>query len=99
MSGLLFGSNSYLFVNGVKIYQFKAKDFKLIAYLVWLGNISKSFSVYYMKQTGLNEYVYDFSVDYGSIDTDDILDMHECLMKKNNIKKSLGLLKKCLLNY
>ena len=60
---------------------------------MWLGNISKSFSLYYTKQTGLNGYVYDFSVDYGSIDTDDFLDIHECLMKKNNIKKSLGLLK------
>ena len=44
-----------------------------------LGNISKSFSVYDMKQTGLNRYVYDFSVDYGSIDADDILNIHGCL--------------------
>ena len=68
-----------LFVSGVKIYQFKAKYSELIAYLVCLGNISKRFSVYDMKQTGLNRYVYDFSVDYGSIDADDILNIHGCL--------------------
>ena len=41
----------------------------------------------------LNEYDgYDFSVDYGAIAVDDILDIHKCLMKKNNIK-CLDLLK------
>ena len=29
-----------------------------------------------MKKTGLYGYVYDFSVDYDSIDIDDILDIH-----------------------
>ena len=37
-----------------------------------------------MKKNGLNEYVYDFSVDYNAID--DILDIHKYLMKKHNIK-------------
>ena len=32
-------SNNYLFVNGVQIYQFKAKDSELVAYLLCLGNI------------------------------------------------------------
>ena len=36
-----------------------------------------------MKQTGLNVYVYDFLFDYGSIDVDDILDIHEELMNEN----------------
>ena len=35
-----------------------------------------------MKNTGLNEYVYDFSADYNRIAVDDILDIHKCLMKK-----------------
>ena len=39
-----------------------------------------------MKQTGKNEYVYDFLVDYESIDVDHILDIHKYLMNKNNIK-------------
>ena len=36
-----------------------------------------------MKKTGLNGYVYDFSVDYDAIDVDDILDIHKYLMKKH----------------
>ena len=39
----------------------------------------------YMKKTGFNGYVYDFSVDYVAIAVDDILDIHKYLMKKNNI--------------
>ena len=38
-----------------------------------------------MKKTGFNGYVYDFSVDYDSIDVGDILDIHKYLMKKNDI--------------
>ena len=33
-----------------------------------------------------NGYVFDFSVDYANIDTDDTLDIHKHLTKKNNIK-------------
>ena len=38
-----------------------------------------------MKDTGLNEYAYDFSVDYDAVAVDDIKDIHKYLMKKNNI--------------
>ena len=38
-----------------------------------------------MKDTGLNEHVYDFSVDYNAIVADDIKDIHKYLVKKNNI--------------
>ena len=38
-----------------------------------------------MKNTGLNGYVYDFSVDYDAIAVDDILDIQNYLMKKNDI--------------
>ena len=38
-----------------------------------------------MKNTGLNGYVYDFSVDYSDTAIDDILGIHNYLMKKNNI--------------
>ena len=47
-----------------------------------LGNISKDFTVYYKKKTGLNGYVYDFSVDYDAMAVDNILDIHKHLMKK-----------------
>ena len=38
-----------------------------------------------MKKTGLNGYVYDFSVDYDAIVVDDILNIHNYLMKKIDI--------------
>ena len=36
-----------------------------------------------MKKTGLNGYIYDFSVDYYVIVVDDIVDIDKYLMKKN----------------
>ena len=74
------GSNSFLFVNATKIYQFKANDSKCP---LWLGNISKDFASINMKKTGLNGYVYKFSVDYNIIDTSYITDIHIYLIKKN----------------
>ena len=74
--------NSYLFVNGKEIIKFKAKDSEFFAVPLCLGNISKGFSVDNMKKTGLNGYVYDFSVDYDAIAVDDILDIHKYLMEK-----------------
>ena len=38
-----------------------------------------------MKKTGLNRYVYDFSVDYNVIAVANILDIHKYLIKKNGI--------------
>ena len=35
-----------------------------------------------MKKTGLNGYLYDFSVDYDAITVDDILDIHKYLIKR-----------------
>ena len=55
------GTNSYLFVNGTEIIKFKAKDSKIVATSLCLGNISKDWSVDNMKRTGFNCYVYDFS--------------------------------------
>ena len=78
-------ANSYLFVNGTEIYKFKAKDSKIVARPLCLGNISKDWSTDNMKKTGFNGYVYDFSVDYDATDVDDIVDIHKYLMKKNNI--------------
>ena len=77
--------NSYLFVNGTEIIKFKAKDSKITATPLCLGNISKDWSVDNMKDTGLHGYVSDFSVDYDLTDVDDIKDIHKYLMRKNNI--------------
>ena len=77
------GANSCLIVNTTEIHKFKAKDSDIVATPICLGNISKDFSVDNMKNTGLNGYVYDFSVDYDAIAVDDILDIHKYIMKKN----------------
>ena len=79
------GENSYLLVNGTESYKFKANNFKIVAIPLCLGNISKDWSVDNKKKTGFNGYVYDFSVDYDATDVDDIVDIHNYLMKKNNI--------------
>ena len=39
------GENSYLFVNGTEIYNFKAKDSEIVASSLCLGNISKVWSI------------------------------------------------------
>ena len=62
------GANSYLFANSTEIIKFKAKDSNIIATALCLGNISKDWSVDNMKDTGLNGYVHDFSVDYDATD-------------------------------
>ena len=79
------GANSYLFVNGTEIYKFKAKDSEIVATPLCLGNVSKDWSVDNLKDTGLNGYVYDFSVNYDATAVDDIKDIHRYFMKKNNI--------------
>ena len=45
------GANSYLFVNGIAIYKFKAKDSEIAASPLSLGNISKDWTVDNMKKT------------------------------------------------
>ena len=71
--------------NGTEIQKFKAKDSEIVGTLLCLRNILKEFSVDNMKNTGLNGYAYDFSVDYDAIAFDDILDIHKYFMKKNNM--------------
>ena len=71
-------ADSYVFVNGIEIYKFKAKDCEINAALLCLGNVSKKFSVESMNKSELYKYAYDFSVD--------ILDVHKYLMKKHDLK-------------
>ena len=78
------GAASYLFVNGVGIQKLKAKDPEINAIPLWLGNISNNFSVDHAKKTGFNGYVYNFSVDYDAIAVDDILNIHNYLMKNHD---------------
>ena len=50
-------------------------------YPLRLGNISKAFAVNNMKNTGLNNYACNFSVDY-IINNSNIINIHHHLMKK-----------------
>ena len=44
------GSNSFLFVNVTKIYQFKEKTYDIKDYALYIGNISKDFTISNMKK-------------------------------------------------
>ena len=63
------GDNSYLFVNGKEIFKSKAKnknvDFPTRFYL---GNISNGFNATEFREVPLKRDLYEFSVDYNSID-------------------------------
>ena len=75
-------SNSFLFVNATKIYQFKAKNSEIKDSTLSLGNISEDFTINNMKKTGLGRVVKVFSVEFNPIDTNDILNIHKYLVKK-----------------
>ena len=62
--------NSYLYVNGIQIVKFKAKDSEIGPYPLCLADISKDFSS--SNATGLYGYFYYFSVDYKAISNDKI---------------------------
>ena len=74
---------SYLFVNVRQIVKFKTNDSEIVLYPLHLGNISKDYSI--ANATGLQGYVYNFSVDYKVIANDKIHDIHRYLIKTNNI--------------
>ena len=61
------GTNSYLFVNGKEIIKLKVKDSAIAVTPLCLGSISKDWSPNNMKKTGLNGSVYEFCVDYGTL--------------------------------
>ena len=50
------GDNSYLFVNGKEIINFKAKDSEILTYPLCLGDFSKDFSPSNTRKTGLTGY-------------------------------------------
>ena len=78
------GANSYLFVNGIEIIKFKSKNSEIVVTPLCLGNISKDWVVGNMKKVNLMD-LSDVSVDYDVIAVNDILDIHNYLMKKHNI--------------
>ena len=56
------GSNSFLFVNATKLYQFRAKNSEIKKYHLCLRNISGDFSANNMQKTGLNGCVCEICV-------------------------------------
>ena len=59
------GSNSFLFVNATKTYQFKTKDSEIKDYELCFGNILKDFRINNMKKkTGLKGVVNIFPYDF-----------------------------------
>ena len=84
-----------MFVKSKEVREFKSKHSAIVATSLCLGTISKDCRVDNRKKTVLNGYFYDFSVGYGAIVVDDILEIDNYLIKKNNIiwKQYLGLLK------
>ena len=76
------GSNSFLFINNTKIYQFKAKDSEIKDYTLRLGISSKDFITSNMKKIEVRGSIKFSSVDFNHIDISEILDMCKYLMKE-----------------
>ena len=70
------GSNSFLYVNTTKIYNFKAKDSEIKRYPLCLGKISGDFSTNNFKQQ-VKWVLYGFFVDYKAFDTSNIITIHK----------------------
>ena len=71
-----------MFINAIKVYQYKAKNSEIKDYALCLGNISKDFTINnFSKKTGLKGNVNFFSADFNPIDTNDLLDIHRYLKK------------------
>ena len=58
------GMNRYMFVKGVEIYKFKAKDSEINTLLLCLYNVSKDVLGNNMKKTRLYRYAVEFLVEY-----------------------------------
>ena len=50
------------------------------------GSVSQDFAKDKQKKNSLNGIAFDFLVDHGSIKKEDILNIHQYLMIKNNVK-------------
>ena len=74
-------SNGFSFINSSNIHQFQAKNSEIKAYPLRLRSISRSVSVYNMKNIWLKRYVSDFCVDYDATAVDDKLIIHKYFMK------------------
>ena len=72
----------------------KQKNSEIKDYALCLGNVSKDFAINNIKKTGLKGVTIFFSFDFNPIDTNNILDIHNYLMKRTWYKIMFGLIKK-----
>ena len=77
-------NESFLFINGVQQYKFKADKNEIVTKKLNLGSISDN-SVLHYSHT-LNGNIYIFALDYESATSDKIQKNHKYLIKKHNIK-------------
>ena len=73
---------SYLFVNNIQQYKFKAKDSEIKTRKLCLGGFSNDSSLYNFTTVSK---IYHFSVDYQLATIDKIQKIHKYLMKKHNV--------------
>ena len=76
---------SHLYVNKTGICEFKAND-NMSWYNFCLGSISKDFTKDEQSQISLDGTLYNFSVNHTLMKKEDILNLHQFLMFKNNMK-------------
>ena len=74
-----------MYVNKTDIWKFKGCD-NISWYYVFLGSVSKTSAKDEQSEIYLNDTVHDFSVDHSSIKKEDILNIHQYLRVKNDIK-------------
>ena len=79
------GANSYLFVNGTEVIKFKNKRFWNCSNSIMLRKHYKKNFWRQHEKDRIKWICLRFSVDYDAVAVDDILDIHNYLMKKNNI--------------
>ena len=80
------GDNSYLFINGVKQFQFKAMSSLNLSNPLIIGNTSTDFPDQNdYKKGALHGDIHDFLVSYQSAEIKKIYDIHRYLMKKHDI--------------
>lgn len=74
---------SYLYVKKTDICKFRVPN-NIAWYEFCLGNISKYFTKGELSEISLNGTAFDFSVDHSPFEKEDVLDIHEYLIKKNS---------------
>ena len=77
-----YGSNCFLFVHAINLYQFKAKDSEVKPYALCLGKISKNLRSKTWKKKRLKQTGNLFNVAYNANNTSDISDVSRYFMKK-----------------